>query len=200
MECVSDSTALLVVEAVPTLDERPLGFRQVIVRLRIRRFFSDRKSCVRKAFVEQVPGLSERYRRSSTWLMAPDRASRVLGWASSSSVQAAPTATVLVDVEAGRVGDVLPDRTSETFAAWLTEHPGAEIICRGRASAYTKVIKEAARPDRHRRLWEPRRLLSAAAQLVATARRRHLRFARHRPWTDLITEAIQRLAALPNPG
>jgi Transposase DDE domain group 1 len=54
------------------------------------------------------------------------------------------------------------------------------------------------------RLWEPRRLrlrlLSAAAQLVTTARRRHLRFARHWPWTDVITEAIQRLATLPNPG
>ncbi|MDX3763739.1 transposase [Streptomyces sp. AK02-04a] len=52
--------------------------------------------------------------------------------------------TVLVDVEAGRVVDVLPDRTSETFAAWLQSHPGAEIICRDRASAYTKAVKEAA--------------------------------------------------------
>ncbi|MBT2407057.1 MULTISPECIES: IS1380 family transposase [unclassified Streptomyces] len=54
------------------------------------------------------------------------------------------------------------------------------------------------------RLWEPRRLrlrlFSAAAQLVTTARRRHLRFARHWPWTDVITTAIQRLDALPNPG
>ncbi|MBT2392065.1 IS1380 family transposase [Streptomyces sp. ISL-1] len=54
------------------------------------------------------------------------------------------------------------------------------------------------------RLWEPRRLrlrlFSAAAQLVTTARRRHLRFARHWPWTDVITSAIQRLEALPNPG
>ncbi|MGW0212372.1 transposase [Streptomyces sp. NPDC003233] len=51
---------------------------------------------------------------------------------------------LLVDVEAGRVVDVLPDRTSETFSAWLTEHPGAEIICRDRATAYTKAVKEAA--------------------------------------------------------
>ncbi|MET9668061.1 transposase [Streptomyces sp. NPDC006475] len=57
---------------------------------------------------------------------------------------------VLVDVEAGQVVDVLPDRTSETFAAWLREHPGAEIICRDRASAYTRAIKEAA-PD----TWTP---------------------------------------------
>jgi transposase len=40
--------------------------------------------------------------------------------------------------------DVLPDRTWETFTAWLTEHPGAEITCRDRASAYTKAVKEAA--------------------------------------------------------
>ncbi|MFB6580857.1 transposase [Streptomyces sp. NPDC056402] len=52
--------------------------------------------------------------------------------------------TILVDVEAGRVVDVLPDRTSATFAAWLRDHPGAEIICRDRASACTRAIKEAA--------------------------------------------------------
>jgi hypothetical protein len=54
------------------------------------------------------------------------------------------------------------------------------------------------------RLWEPRRLrlrlLSAAAQLITTGRRRYLRFARHWPWTDVITAAVERLDALPNPG
>lgn len=54
------------------------------------------------------------------------------------------------------------------------------------------------------RRWEPRRLrlrlFSAAAQLVTTGRRRILRLARHWPWTGLITDALQRLAALPNPG
>ncbi|MDI3390794.1 IS1380 family transposase [Streptomyces sp. B-S-A8] len=54
------------------------------------------------------------------------------------------------------------------------------------------------------RLWEPRRLrlrlFSAAAQIVTTARRRHLRFANHWPWTDVITGAVTRLGALPNPG
>lgn len=54
------------------------------------------------------------------------------------------------------------------------------------------------------RLWEPRRLrlrlFSAAAQLITTARRQHLRFAHHWPWTSVITSAMQRLVALPNPG
>jgi Transposase DDE domain group 1 len=54
------------------------------------------------------------------------------------------------------------------------------------------------------RLWEPRRLrfrlLSAAAQLVTIGRRRILRLARHWPWTHEITDALERLALLPNPG
>lgn len=54
------------------------------------------------------------------------------------------------------------------------------------------------------RRWEPRRLrlrlFSTAAQLVITGRRRILRLAAHWPWTDVITQALRRLAALPNPG
>lgn len=51
-----------------TSDEEPLGSRQVKVRLRVQRYFCDRKSPSRKTFVEQVPGLPERHRRSSTGL------------------------------------------------------------------------------------------------------------------------------------
>jgi hypothetical protein len=54
------------------------------------------------------------------------------------------------------------------------------------------------------RRWEPKRLrlrlFCAAARLVTTARRTHLRFTRRWPWTHLITEAADRLHALPNPG
>ncbi|MCX4482346.1 transposase [Streptomyces anulatus] len=54
------------------------------------------------------------------------------------------------------------------------------------------------------RRWEPKRLrlrlFSAAAQPVTAGRRRWLRFTARWPWTDVITRAIQRLAALPNPG
>lgn len=53
------------------------------------------------------------------------------------------------------------------------------------------------------RLWEPRRLrlclFSAAGQLVTTGRRRILRLAHHWPWARAITDALERLALLPNP-
>ncbi|WP_405771208.1 ISL3 family transposase [Actinacidiphila glaucinigra] len=206
VQSVSASTDVLVVEAMSaarpgrcpdcreqarrihstyqrTLNERPLASRRVIIRLRVRRYFCDRRSCSRKTFVEQVPGLSERHRRSSvglTWWLrsiavelggrpaarlcrrlrvvagrtrllrlltaptVPDRAPRVLGVDEFAFRKGCTYGTVLVDVEAGQVVDVLPDRTSETFAAWLTEHPGAEIIYRDRATAYTKAVREAA--------------------------------------------------------
>ncbi|MBI0376338.1 ISL3 family transposase [Streptomyces albiflaviniger] len=208
VERVSDSSGGLVVEAISTgrpdrcpdcrkqarrvhssyqrtLDDRPLGSRRVLVRLRVRRYFCDRRSCSRRTFVEQVGGLTARHRRSSVgltdWLRAiavelggrpaarlchrlrlaagrtrllrllkaptvPDRAPRVLGVDEFAFRKGCTYGTVLVDVEADRVVDVLPDRTSETFAAWLAEHPGAEIICRDRATAYTKAVKESA-PD-----------------------------------------------------
>jgi transposase len=237
VEHVSDSCDVPVVEAVSTarpsrcpdcrkkarrthssyqrgLNERPLGSHRVIVRLRVRRYFCDRKSCARKTFVEQVPGLSERHRRSSTgltgWLRSiaielggrpaarlcrrlrlaagrtrllrlltaptvPARAPRVPGVDEFAFRKGCTYGTVLVDVEAGRVVDVLPDRTSETFAAWLTEHPGAEIICRDRATAYTKAVREAAPHAEVADRWHLLQNLSAAVEKTCHQHRDCLR-------------------------
>jgi transposase len=51
--------------------------------------------------------------------------------------------TILCDLEAGKVVDLLPDREAGTLATWLREHPGTEIVSRDRASAYAKAARKA---------------------------------------------------------
>ncbi|WP_279631450.1 transposase [Streptomyces aquilus] len=97
--------------------------------------------------------------------------------------------TVLVDVEAGRVVDVLPARTTETFAAWLKHYPGAEIICRDRATAYTKPVREAA-PDALE-VADRRHLLQNLSAAVEKACHQHRDCLRKRAEEETVTEAAE---------
>jgi len=76
----------------------------------------------------------------------PAAVPRVLGvddWAKRKGVS---YGTMLVDLDAHQVVDLLPDRTADTLTAWLQAHPGVEILTRDRSERYAAGAKAEA-PD-----------------------------------------------------
>jgi transposase len=52
--------------------------------------------------------------------------------------------TILIDLERGRVLDILEGRDGAALQAWLKEHPGVEVISRDRWAAYAQAASAAA--------------------------------------------------------
>jgi transposase len=52
--------------------------------------------------------------------------------------------TIICDLEAARVVDLLPTRDAETVAAWLRQHPTVQVVSRDRAGAFADAIAKGA--------------------------------------------------------
>ncbi|HEY7415894.1 MAG TPA: ISL3 family transposase, partial [Ktedonobacteraceae bacterium] len=52
--------------------------------------------------------------------------------------------TILVDLEAGKIIDVLSDRKAATVKAWLAAHPEVEFVSRDRGTDYSAAVRDGA--------------------------------------------------------
>ncbi len=72
--------------------------------------------------------------------------------------------SILVDLEARRVVDLLPDRSAPTLEAWLRRHPGIKVLTRDRSTEYARAA--AAGAPKARQVADRWHLLLNARQMV----------------------------------
>ena len=52
--------------------------------------------------------------------------------------------TILVNLENHQVLDLLPERSAESVATWLAQHPTISVVCRDRSALYAEGIRRGA--------------------------------------------------------
>jgi transposase len=83
-------------------------------------------------------------RQIRSFPLAPGPAPRVLSIDDFAFRKGRTYGTIFVDLERHRVVDLLPDRSADSVATWLKEHPGAEVVSRDRGGEYAEGAKRGA--------------------------------------------------------
>src|SRR6266481_8469182 len=78
------------------------------------------------------------------WKQSAQSSPRVIGlddWAHKRRLR---YGTLICDLEQSRPIDLLPDRSVESVAAWLKQHPSVEVVSRDGSSEYASAIRKGA--------------------------------------------------------
>jgi transposase len=83
-------------------------------------------------------------RRLRPFTASPPTSPRVIGIDDWAYKKGQRYGTIVVDLERHRVLDLLPDRTTDTVAAWLKNQPTIEVVSQDRAGAYADAARQGA--------------------------------------------------------
>jgi transposase len=83
-------------------------------------------------------------RRVKAWPGQPTPSPRYVGVDDWAVRKGRRYGTILIDLERGRVLDLLPGRDGAALKTWLRDHPGVEVVTRDRWAAFAQAVAEAA--------------------------------------------------------